>query len=97
MAITRIGHACMNTLVLYSTDHCSLCELALETLLGMPELRGWTLQVVDIAGDEALLRGYGARIPVLRLHGRELDAPFAHEDVAQWLGLRQHTGRSDGN
>ena len=83
-----MGRPCMKTLVLYSTDHCSLCERALEMLLGLPELRGWALQVVDIAGDEALLHGYGARIPVLRFDGRELAAPFAHEEVVQWLGLR---------
>ena len=83
----------MRALVLYSTDHCTLCEAAVEMLLHMPELRGWALQVVDIAGDEALLQGYGERIPVLRLDGRELGAPFGRRDVLQWLGLQQPSPR----
>ncbi len=68
-------------LVLLSTDHCTLCERALDLLLSMPELRGRALRVVDVAGDDALLERYGERVPVLRIGGRELDWPFDAEDV----------------
>ena len=68
-------------LVLLSTEHCSLCEQALDLLVSMPELRGLPLHVVDVAEDETLLERYGARLPVLAVAGRELDWPFSREEV----------------
>lgn len=43
----------MNTpnLVLFSTDHCTLCEQALDLLFSMPEIAGFSLQVIDVADD----------------------------------------------
>jgi len=70
-------------LVLYSTDHCTLCERALDLLLSMPESRGLALQVVDVAEAPALLDRYGPRLPVLEVGGRELDWPFGRDDVAR--------------
>jgi hypothetical protein len=32
-------------LTLFSTDHCTLCDRALDLLLGLPELRGSALDV----------------------------------------------------
>jgi hypothetical protein len=72
-------------LVLLSTDHCSLCERALDLLLSMPELRGWQLQVVDVADDDGLQARFGARLPVLLAGNRELPWPFAAQHVVQWL------------
>lgn len=72
-------------LILLSTDHCTLCDAALDLLASMPELRGRALQVVDVANDEALLERYGPRLPVLLAGSRELDWPFAREDVAGLL------------
>lgn len=75
-----------NHLVLLSTTHCTLCEQALDLLLAMPELRGLSLRVVDVADDDALLGRYGARLPVLVAPaGRELDWPFTRDDVAALL------------
>lgn len=71
-------------MILYSTDHCTLCEEALDLLLSMPELRGLSLRVVDVTADAELMRRYGERLPVLRHAGRELDAPFDRHGV---LGL----------
>jgi hypothetical protein len=70
------------TLTLLSTEHCTLCEQALDLLLSMPELRGLTLEVVDVARDDALLERYGMRLPVLILGARELDWPFGPAEVA---------------
>ena len=56
-------------LVLYSTDHCTLCDQALELLFSMPELAGQSVRVVDVAMDDDLLSRYGERLPVLELHG----------------------------
>jgi hypothetical protein len=72
-------------LVLLSTDCCSLCERALDLLLSMPELRGWQLQVVDVADDDALQARYGERLPVLLAGTHELGWPFAPSDVLRWL------------
>lgn len=80
--LDRAGSANGRTLTLLSTEHCTLCELALDLLISMPELRGLTLRVQDVADDEALLERYGARLPVLRWGGRELDWPFGADDVA---------------
>ena len=64
----------MNSLVLYSTDHCTLCDEALDLLLSMPELSGWSLTVIDIATDPALIERYGER-----------QAPFVRERLTGWL------------
>jgi hypothetical protein len=60
-------------LVLFGTDHCTLCEEALELLFSMPELAGRSVRVVDVAGDDRLMEAYGATLPVLQLlcKGRE--------------------------
>ena len=54
-------------LILYSTDHCTLCDRALELLFSMPELAGQAVEVVDVATDDALLERYGERLPVLEI------------------------------
>ena len=66
----------MAVLVLYSTAHCSLCDQALDWLLSMPELAGATLNVVDVAEDDALIERYGERLPVLRVGDAEMAWPF---------------------
>ncbi len=77
-------------LVLYSTDHCTLCDQALELLFSMPELAGQSVRVMDVATDDALLARYGERLPVLALAddsalpASELDWPF---DASSILGL----------
>lgn len=69
-------------LVLFSTDHCTLCEQALDVLLGTPELQGYSLSVVDVAGDDELLERYGERLPVLRVGVQELEWPFGAEEIS---------------
>ncbi len=77
-------------ITLYSTDHCALCEQALDLLLSMPELAGRQLVVVDVALDDALSERYGRRLPVLTI-GRdearcELDWPFDADAVRASIG-----------
>lgn len=71
------------TLWLYATSACHLCEQA-EALL---QRLGWSVETVEIADDEALLERYGTRIPVLRhaQTGRELDWPFDAATARRWL------------
>lgn len=72
-------------LTLYSTSHCHLCELAHALLL--PILDKFTLEIIDIAEDEALLAQYGTRIPVLHRQDTktELNWPFAAGDIQDFL------------
>ena len=72
-------------LTLYSTSHCHLCELAQALLL--PMAGKFTLEIIDIAEDEALLAQYGTRIPVLHRQDSkaELNWPFAAGDIQDFL------------
>ena len=72
-------------IILFSTDYCTLCDAALELLMSMPELRGLSLRVVDVANDEHLLSRYGERLPVVRVGERELDWPFGREEISNVL------------
>jgi len=74
-------------LILFSTDHCTLCDEALELLLSMPELAGRSVQVVDVAADPELVDRYGEKLPVLEIHqdgtARQLEWPFDAQRVRQ--------------
>ncbi len=74
-------------MILYSTDHCTLCDQALELLFSMPELAGLPLEVVDVAADPVLLDRLGERLPVLALRNGEqaLDWPFDAAGVVALL------------
>lgn len=73
---------------LYTTLGCHLCselEAWLERLAGGPV----TLERVEISDDEALMRRYGARIPVLvDDQGNELERGFEPARLAAWLDER---------
>jgi hypothetical protein len=74
-------------LVLFSTDHCTLCDEALDMLLSMPELAGHSVRVVDIAEDPDLIETLGDHIPILLLNNDRgddpvrIDWPFDSGDV----------------
>ena len=76
--------------MLFSTDHCSLCEQALDLLLSMTELQGYSVRVVDVVEDAALTEQYGERLPVLQVTGPAgsvlLDWPFEAERILDALG-----------
>ena len=72
------------SLILYSTGGCHLCERAEALLRSMPELRRVTVDVVDIAGDAALLERYGQSIPVVATpSGNTIAWPFNADDVLE--------------
>ena len=73
------------SLLLFSTGACSLCERAEALLRSMPELARVTVDVIDIAEDDALMRRYGASIPVLAARDRQLVWPFNADDVIELL------------
>jgi glutaredoxin len=76
----------MTTVVLYGRQGCCLCDDAreiLERVLGRRGQQGglgpFTLQEVDIDTDEALLRAYLERIPVVTIDGDEVFELFVDE------------------
>jgi glutaredoxin len=62
-------------LVLYGRDGCHLCDEARAVL----ERVGHPFEEVDIEADDALLRRYLERIPVVALDGEELYDFFVDE------------------
>ena len=69
------------SVILYSTEHCSLCDQALGWLLAARCMLGVTLNVVDVSADETLLARYGAHIPVLRIGEQDIPWPFAEAAI----------------
>ena len=80
----------MLTIKLYTTDHCSLCEQALDLLLSMPEMAGFELLTIDIAADDQLMQAYGETIPVLEARDHKLTSPFDRAAVQRWLARLQN-------
>lgn len=75
----------MREIVLYTTEHCSLCDAAIDLLLSLPEIRGCSLRTLDIATSDQLIVEFGQRIPVVAIGDAELDAPFNAEKLREWL------------
>lgn len=77
----------MADFILYGTDGCHLCEEAEEIV----RLAGLCYDTQDIIDDEALLKRYGIKIPVLAHPGRglELHWPFGPEQVLWFLAQTQ--------
>ncbi len=69
----------MRTVVLYGREGCCLCDEAREVLLRMQRHHGFDLQELDIESDDALLRAYLERIPVVSLDGVEVCQFFVDE------------------
>ncbi|WP_193249998.1 glutaredoxin family protein [Vibrio navarrensis] len=78
--------------ILYSTQGCHLCEMALE--LANQAGIGDKLEIVDIAFDDGLFSRYGVTIPVLHYQGAEINWPFDLKELTQWLednGITYHS------
>lgn len=71
----------MSTVTVYSRPNCHLCAEAMDALRGLQAELGFGLIERDIDGDEALLRAYFERIPVVALDGEELFDYFVDETV----------------
>ena len=59
-------------MTLYSRPGCGLCDEARVVVQGVRERADFTLEEVDISGDDALELAYGIRIPVVAVDGEEL-------------------------
>ena len=69
----------MSTVVLYTRPGCHLCDDALAVLERVRGELPFRLEARDIEADEALLRRYLERIPVVELDGEELFEFFVDE------------------
>jgi glutaredoxin len=65
--------------VLYGRDGCCLCDEAREVLERVRRRRPFVLEERDIDRDEALLRAYLERIPVVTIDGVETFELFVDE------------------
>ncbi len=77
----------MINFILYSTEHCHLCELAEELLVHQLDSQLHNVDVEDIAEDDLLLARYGIRIPVLlNMHTKaELQWPFGAQILQSFI------------
>lgn len=62
----------MATVVLYARDGCHLCDDARAVIERVRASEGFVFEEVDIDGDDALVRDYGFRVPVVAVDGQEL-------------------------
>jgi glutaredoxin len=69
----------VRTVVLYGRPGCHLCDHARAVLERMRAELPFALEERDIEQDEALLRAYLERIPVIALDGEELFDFFVDE------------------
>jgi glutaredoxin len=73
----------VRTVRLYGREGCHLCEEARAALLRVRAERPFVLEEIDIERDDALLRRYLERIPVVSLDGEELFDYFVYEKELQ--------------
>ncbi|HTX12721.1 MAG TPA: glutaredoxin family protein [Solirubrobacteraceae bacterium] len=69
----------MTTVVLYGREGCCLCDDAREVLERVRSRRRFELLERDIDSDDALLRTYLERIPVVAIDGQEVFDLFVDE------------------
>jgi glutaredoxin len=69
----------MRTVVLYGRPGCCLCDDALAVLERVREAHPFGLEERDIEADDALLRAYLERIPVVTIDGEEAFELFVDE------------------
>jgi glutaredoxin len=67
--------------VLYGRDGCCLCDDARAILLRVQATHPFALTERDIDADEALLRAYLERIPVITIDGAEVFELFVDESA----------------
>ena len=71
----------MRTVTLYGRPGCHLCDDARAVLLRVRREVSFELVERDIESDDALLRRYLERIPVVAVDGREVFDLFVEEDA----------------
>ncbi|HEY5318915.1 MAG TPA: glutaredoxin family protein [Solirubrobacteraceae bacterium] len=80
----------MRTVVLYGRVGCCLCDDAREVLERVRAQHPFALEERDIEQDDALLRAYLERIPVVTIDGAEAFELFVDEAELTRLIARVH-------
>lgn len=62
----------MTSVVLYARDGCHLCDEARRVIDEIRRTASFDFTEIDIETDDALIRDYGIRIPVVAVDGEEL-------------------------
>lgn len=79
----------MTQYILYSGQHCHLCDLALELIQQVSPDISQQLKKVDVKTTHELYHQYGARIPVLKIENgarsKELGWPFDQQRLQEFL------------
>jgi glutaredoxin len=57
--------------VMYTRAGCHLCDDAWQLLTELRERHGFDLESVDVDSSESLAKGFGDRVPVVVVNGRE--------------------------
>jgi glutaredoxin len=73
----------VTVLTVYSKSDCHLCEQAIEVLRRLQREFAFEIEELDIHGDDALMRAYFERIPVIALDGEELCELFVQEALVR--------------
>ena len=74
------------TLILYTTVGCHLCDEAVDVITQACPERLAVLNKVDIMDDDALFERYRYSIPVLKdPQGNELNWPFNTDQLREFL------------
>jgi thiol-disulfide isomerase/thioredoxin len=60
-------------LIFYTKIHCPLCDKAHKLLQELQTEIPFTIEIVDIYNDDALVEKYGMMIPVVEVDGEEID------------------------
>jgi glutaredoxin len=71
----------VRTVTLYGRAGCHLCDDARAALERIRASAPFVLEEIDIESDDALLRRYVERIPVIALDGEELFDFFVDEQA----------------
>jgi hypothetical protein len=71
----------VKTVTLYGRAGCHLCDDARAALLRIRAAHPFQLEEIDIESDDALLKRYLERIPVIALEGDELFDFFVDEET----------------
>jgi hypothetical protein len=77
----------MQSIYLYSTPGCHLCEMAREIVSPLLNNYSLYLEEIDIAESDELIERYGIRIPVLKSphYIDELGWPFDSQQAANFF------------
>jgi glutaredoxin len=77
----------MKHLILYTTQGCHLCEIALQLIQRTLARENFRLEEVEISNSERLVDDYGIRIPVLAdpESRAELGWPFDAQQLLNYV------------